>query len=231
MTKIWIVKICMIKTLVFPSYVWMWELGRKEGWELKNWCFWTMVLEKTSEGPLDSKEIKPVNPKGNQPWTYWKDWCWSWSSNTLAIGHLIWRAILWKRPWCWKRLRTRGVGDREWDGWMASLTQWTGVWANSGIYQRTGKPCVPQFLGVTKSWMWLSDWTTTTKSLTTANAGKDMSNRNSHSLLVGMQNGPITLKKSIKPNTRLLHEPKSWIPLCSSKWTKNYCLHKSQYSL
>ena len=70
MTKIWIVKICTIKTLVFPSHVWMWELDRKEGWVLKNWCFWTVVLEKTSEGPLDSKEIKSVNPKGNQPWTY-----------------------------------------------------------------------------------------------------------------------------------------------------------------
>ena len=50
------------------SHVWMWELDRKEGWTLKNWCFWTVVLEKTLESPLDSKEIKPVNPKGNQTW-------------------------------------------------------------------------------------------------------------------------------------------------------------------
>ena len=46
----------------------MWELDHKEGWVLKNWCFWTVVLEKTLESPLDSKEIKPINPKGNQPW-------------------------------------------------------------------------------------------------------------------------------------------------------------------
>ena len=49
------------------SHVWMWELDHKEGWMLKNWCFWTVVLEKTQESPLDSKEIKPVHPKGNQP--------------------------------------------------------------------------------------------------------------------------------------------------------------------
>ena len=49
------------------SHVWMWELDYKEGWVLKNWCFWTVVLAKTLESPLESKEIKPVNPKGNQP--------------------------------------------------------------------------------------------------------------------------------------------------------------------
>ena len=49
------------------SHVWMWELDHKEGWALKKWCFWTVVLEKTLESPYDSKEIKPVNPKGNQP--------------------------------------------------------------------------------------------------------------------------------------------------------------------
>ena len=52
------------------SYVWMWELDHKEGWAVKNWCFWTVVLEKTLESPLDSKEIKSVNPKGNQPWIF-----------------------------------------------------------------------------------------------------------------------------------------------------------------
>ena len=52
------------------SHIWMWELDDKEGWALKNWCFWTMVLEKTLESPLDSKEIKTVNPKGNQSWVF-----------------------------------------------------------------------------------------------------------------------------------------------------------------
>ena len=52
------------------SLVWMWELDHKEDWAPKNWCFWTVVLDKTFENPLDSKEIKPVNPKGNQPWRF-----------------------------------------------------------------------------------------------------------------------------------------------------------------
>ena len=52
------------------SHAWTWELDHKEGWVLKNWCFQTVVLEKTLESPIDSKEIKPVNPKGNQPWIF-----------------------------------------------------------------------------------------------------------------------------------------------------------------
>ena len=70
----------------FPdSHVQMWKLDHEEGWVLKNWCFWAMVLEKTLESPLDSKEIKPVNPKKKSTLNiHWKYWCWSWSSNTLA---------------------------------------------------------------------------------------------------------------------------------------------------
>ena len=52
------------------SHVWIWELDHKESWTLKNWCFWTVVLEKTLESPLDSKEVKPVHPKGNQSWIF-----------------------------------------------------------------------------------------------------------------------------------------------------------------
>ena len=52
------------------SHLWMWELNHKEGWTLKNWCFWDLVLKKTLESPLDCKEIKPVSPKGNQPWIF-----------------------------------------------------------------------------------------------------------------------------------------------------------------
>ena len=52
------------------SHMWMWELNYKESWALKNWCFWTVVLEKTLESPLDCKEIQPLNPKGNQSWVF-----------------------------------------------------------------------------------------------------------------------------------------------------------------
>ena len=60
-------KICLVKAIVFSSsHVWMWELDYKESWAPKNWCFWTVVLVKTLESPLDCKEILPVHPKGNQ---------------------------------------------------------------------------------------------------------------------------------------------------------------------
>ena len=67
------------------SHVRMWELNYKECWVPKNWCFGIAVLEKALESPFDWKTIKPVIPKGNQPWIFiGRHWCWSWSSNTLA---------------------------------------------------------------------------------------------------------------------------------------------------
>ena len=63
-------KVCLVKAMVLPSHVWMWELDHKEDWVPKNWCFQTMVLEKTLQSPLDSKEINPINSKGNQPWIF-----------------------------------------------------------------------------------------------------------------------------------------------------------------
>ena len=121
------------------SHVWMWELDYKESWVVKNWCFWTVVLEKTLESPLDSREIQPVHPIGNQSWIFiGKDSCRSWNSNALAtwceeLTHL-------KRPWCWERLRAEEGDDRRWDGWMASPTQWTWVWVNPGSFWWTGNP-------------------------------------------------------------------------------------------
>ena len=67
----WPTKLCKSQSYGFSgSYLWMWELDHKEGWAPKNWCFWIAVLEKILESPLDSKNIKPVNPKGNQPWIF-----------------------------------------------------------------------------------------------------------------------------------------------------------------
>ena len=76
-----------------------------------------------------------------------KDCCWSWSSNTLAT---CWEELThWKRPWCWERLKVGGEGDdRGWDGWMASLTQWTRVWASPRRWWRTGKPGMLQSMGL-----------------------------------------------------------------------------------
>ena len=140
-------KVHLVKALVFPVVMYECEsLDHKESWALKNWCFWTVVLEETLESPLDCKEIQPVHPKGNQYWVFIGRTCWSWSSNTLAtwceeVTHL-------KRPWCWERLRVGGKGvDRRWDGWMASSTQWTWVWANSRRQCRTGEPGMLQSMG------------------------------------------------------------------------------------
>ena len=92
---------------------------------------------------------------------HWKDWCWSWNSNTLAtwceeLTHM-------KRPWCWERLRAGGEGDdRQWDGWMASPTRWTWVWVDSGSWWWTGRPGVLRFMGsqrVGHDWATELNWT------------------------------------------------------------------------
>ena len=127
------------------SHVQMWELDHKEGWALKNWCFQTVVLEKTLESPLDYKYIKPVNTKENQPWIF--------------IGKIDSEAeapILWpldEKSWLTGKDLDAGKdwGQEEkgatWHGWMASSTQWTWVWANSGRQWRTGKPGMLQSMG------------------------------------------------------------------------------------
>jgi len=139
----------------------MWELDCEESWVPENWCFWTVVLEKTVESPLDCKEIQPVHPKGDQSWVHRKDWCWSGNSKTLAttcegLTH-------WKRLWCLEALGAGGEGDdKGWDGWMASPTQWTWVWVNSGSWWWTGRPVVLQFMGsqrVGRDWATELNWT------------------------------------------------------------------------
>ena len=134
--------------MVFPivMYVWVWELDCAESWVLKNWCFWTVVLEKTLEGPWDWKEIQPVHSEGDQPWDFF-------GRNYAKAGTpVFWppRAELThcKRLWCWEGLGAGGEGDdRGWDGWMASLTRWTWVWVNSRSWWWTGRPGMLQFMG------------------------------------------------------------------------------------
>ena len=129
------------------SHVWMWKFDCEESWMLKNWCFWTVVLEKTLESPLDCKDIQPVNPKGNQFW--------------ISIGRTDAEAetpILWppdaknklvgKDPDAGKDWRQEEKGDnRGWVGCMASLTQWTWVWVNPGHWWWTGRPGMLQSMG------------------------------------------------------------------------------------
>ena len=107
-------KVRLVKAMVF--HVWMWELDYKESWALKIWCFWTVVLEKTLENPLDCKEIQPFRPKGNQSWiSIGRTDAEAETLNTLAT--LCEELTHWKRPWCWERLKAGGEGDdRGWDG-------------------------------------------------------------------------------------------------------------------
>ena len=138
------------------SHVWMWELDYKKSWVTKNWWFWTVVLEKTLESPLDCKEIQPVHPKGNQSWIFIG------RTDAEAETPILWPPdvknwLIWK-DWCWGRLKAGEGDNRGWDGWMASPTRWTWVWASSSCCWWTGKPGVLQSK-VSQSWARLSDWT------------------------------------------------------------------------
>ena len=131
----------------------MWELNDKEAWTPKNGYFQTVVLEKTLESPLDSKEIKPVNPKENQSWIFTGRTD-SWSSNALAT----WceEPIHWKRPWCWERLKARGEGDdsmRQVDDIKDSMDM------NLSEFQEVVKDASVHVAA--ESQTWLSDWKTT----------------------------------------------------------------------
>ena len=130
------------------SHVGIWELNHKKGWVLNNWCFGIVVLEKTLESHLNSKDIKPVNPKGNESWIFTERTdAEAEAPNSLAT----WCEELahWNKPWCWERLRAGGDGgDRGWDYWMAPLNQWTWVWTSSAWRWRTGKSRVPYSIGM-----------------------------------------------------------------------------------
>ena len=116
-----------------------------------------MVLEKTRESPLDCKEIQPVNPKGNQSWTFIG------RTDAEAETPILWPPdvknwLIGKNPWCWERLKAGGErDDRGWDGWMASTTQWTWIRASSGSWWWTVKPGDAAAYAVTRVW---HDWRT-----------------------------------------------------------------------
>ena len=102
-------KVRLVKAMVFScGHVWMWELDYEEGWAPKNWCFWTVVLEKTLESPLDSKEIQPVHPKGNQSWTFIEGLMLK--LKLQYFGHLTWKTLMLgkiegRRRRGWQRMR------------------------------------------------------------------------------------------------------------------------------
>ena len=150
--------------MVFPVVMYgceSWTVKKAEG--PKNWCFWTVVLEKTLESPLDNKEIQPVHSKGDQRWVFFG------RNNAKAETPILWppnekkKYFHWKRLWCWEGLGAGGEGDdRGWDIWMASPTLWTWVWVNSGSWWWTGRPGVLWFMGsqsVRHDWATELNWT------------------------------------------------------------------------
>ena len=155
-------KVCIVKAMVFfSSHVCLWELVYKEGWALKNGCFRTVVLEKTLETPLNSKKIKSVNPKGNQPWIFIG------RTDAETEAPILWPpdAKIWlmgKNPDAgenWGQ-ENKGVTEDE-------MTRWY-HWLNGHELEQTQGDSDGQrslaccSLWGQKSWTWLSDWSTTT---------------------------------------------------------------------
>ena len=144
----------------------MWELDHNGSWALKNWCFWSVVLEKTLESPLDCKEIQPVNPKGNQPWVFIG------RTDAEAETPILWppeqradsfaKALMKIEDW---RQEDKGSKQDEMVGWHHRLSQWTWVWVISGSWWWTGRLGMLQFMGSQKvrhNWAtelnWVDPW-------------------------------------------------------------------------
>ena len=149
-------KIYIVNATVFPVVTY--GCNHNEGWDWRIdtfnlWC-WRRLLRV----PWTARRSNKLTLRKSELNIHWKDWCWCWNSNTLAT----WceELTLWKRPWCWERLKTGGEGDgRGWDSWMTLLTQWAWVWVNSGRWWWTGKSAVLQSVVVTKNLTRLSNWT------------------------------------------------------------------------
>ena len=150
-------KVRLVKAMVFPVVLYgceSWtikkaESRRMDAFEL--WC-WRRLLRVpwTARRPNQSI-LKEISPEYSLEGLMLK-------LKLQHFGHLMQRTD-WKRPWCWESLKAGGKGDdRGWDGWMASLTQWTWAWVHPGTWSWTGRPSVLQFMG-SKSQTWLSDWT------------------------------------------------------------------------
>ena len=146
------------------SHIWMWELEYKESWALYNWCFWTVVLEKTLENSWTAGRSNESIRKEISPEYSLEDWCWN--QNSQYFGHMMQNSDSLEKTLMLESLKAGGEGDdRECYGWMASPIQWTWVWASSGIWWLTGKPGVLQSMGsqrVGHNWATELNWYTHT---------------------------------------------------------------------
>ena len=154
-------KVHLVKGMFFPVVMYgceSWTIKNNERWRtdaFELW-YWRKLLSS-----LDYKKIKPVNSKWNQSWIF------TGRTDAEAETPILWPPdaknwLIGKYPWCWERLKVEGKGgSREWDGWMASLTRWTWVWASSRSWRCTGKPGVQQSIGlprVTHDWVTELKW-------------------------------------------------------------------------
>ena len=151
-------KVCLVKAMVFPVVMYgceRWTIKKAESQRINAfelWCWRRLLRVPWTARRSNQSILKEMRPEYSQ-----KDWCWSWNSNTLAT----WCEELTRKrpPWCWERLKAGGEGDdRGWDGWMASLTWWTWVWASSRSLMDREAWSV-RVHGVAKGWTWLSNWT------------------------------------------------------------------------
>ena len=125
-------EVCLVKAMAFPVFMYgceSWNIKKVEHWRIDAfplWCWRRLLWVPWTAKRSNQSILKEINPE----YIHWKDWCWGWNSNTLGTWHK--EPTHRERPWCWEGLRAGGERDaRGWDGWMASLTQQTWVWANS----------------------------------------------------------------------------------------------------
>ena len=142
------------------SNVWMWELDYKEHWAMKDWCFWTVMLEKTLENTSNARRsnqsiLKEISPEYSLEGLMLK-------LKLQYLGHPMWRTDSLEKTLMLGKIEGRRRRRRQgWDGWMASLTQWTWVWASSVSWWWTGRPVVLQSMGserVGHDWVTELNW-------------------------------------------------------------------------
>ena len=146
--------------MVFPVVMYgceSWTVKKADRWSIdafELWCWRRLLRVPWTARRSNQSILKEISPG-------WKEWCYSWNSSTLATS--CEKLTHWKRLWCWEGLGAGGKGDdRGWDGWMASPTQWTWVWVNSGSWWWTGRPGVLRFMGsqrIGHDWATELNWT------------------------------------------------------------------------